>query len=99
MHAGDPIDPFAGILLHAKVGEVVKAGEPIFTANVGSTALLGMSPAARLEQGSKRAREAFMITDPTKHCSPDPLVSYVVDKSDIYTFDPQKLDMKCFTGN
>jgi len=97
LRAGDPIDSFAGLLLHVKVGDVVKAGEPIFTANVGSSELLGVSPTERLEQGSRRAREAFLITDPMKHCSPDPLVSYVVDKTDIYTFDPQKLDLKCFS--
>jgi len=99
LHAGDPIDPFAGLLLHVKVGDTVKPGDALFTVNVGAMNLLGMSPSARMEQGSRRAKDAFVMTDPSKHCSPDPLISYVVDKSDIYTFDPQKLDIKCFTGN
>ena len=96
LHAGDPIDPYAGIILHVKVGDLVKPGDPLFTCYVGNVDLLGMSPSIRLERGSKRAEHAFNITDPNKHCAPDPLVSYLVDTTDIYTFDPQKIDIKYF---
>jgi pyrimidine-nucleoside phosphorylase len=97
LHADDPIDPFAGLLLHAKVGDVVSKGDPLYTAIVGFAPQLA-SASARLDRGVRRAKDAFVIVSQDLHTNQDPLVSYVVDPSDIYSFD-HHLDVKVFRND
>jgi len=74
----------------------VNKGDPLYTASVGFGPK--MAPAgARLERGSKRAKDAFVLTSQELPVQNDPLVSYMVDPHDIYSFD-HGLDIRVFRG-
>lgn len=93
LHAGDPIDPYAGLCLHVKVGDLVKEGDALFTATVGKREVQSLSPVARLAAGSRRASDAFKLCASTTHCFPGSLIAFIVDNNDICVFDSAKSDL------
>ncbi|KAH9261404.1 hypothetical protein BASA81_000036 [Batrachochytrium salamandrivorans] len=98
LHAGDPIDPYAGLRLHVKVGDLVKEGDALFTASVGKREVQGLSPTARLEFGSRRGSDAFKLCPASTHAFPGSLIAFIVDNHDICVFDSGKADLiKHFT--
>ena len=96
LHADDPIDPIAGIQVHVKVGDVVHRGDALMTVSVGHADVPGYTPTQRLERGAKRAREAIAMCAVEQHVVAEPLILYVVDQHDIFTYDPANLDVARF---
>jgi pyrimidine-nucleoside phosphorylase len=71
VRAGEPIDPQAGLVMHAKLGEPVKAGEPICTLFAASDSLFA-EPLALLGH-------AVIITEDREE--PPPLLGEVLTRS------------------
>lgn len=92
---GDPLDYHAGILLHCKVGEVVKQGEPILTALVGDEsqtrdALYALGdPHKRLLEGFQRVCSAVTIAKnaPENYVKAPPAIEYLVDRHGLTPFN------------
>jgi pyrimidine-nucleoside phosphorylase len=89
-YANDPIDLHAGIILHAKMGEMVRKGEPIFSVMVGqeqddeldSKKVGGLSdPQLRLREGFDRALNAIAIAPnkPEFFVNAPPIIEFFVD--------------------
>jgi len=85
MYLTDPVDYDAGIILHAKIGEVVRAGDPIITAFVGDeqdsrVEVLG-DPKLRLQDGFSRAIAGvtFAPNRIENQVAAPPLIDYFID--------------------
>jgi pyrimidine-nucleoside phosphorylase len=68
VRAGDRIDPGAGLMIQGKVGDRVRRGDPLV--------ILHTEDAARVDEASRRIREAYHVGTSTP--SPTPLVLEVV---------------------
>ena len=71
VHPGEPIDPHAGLVMHAKLGNMVEAGEPLSTLYAAQPSLFA-EPMALLTQ-------AILITD--EHEPPPALLGEVLTRA------------------
>ena len=67
---GDPIDREVGVIIHHKVGDAVKAGDPLFTVHANDS--------GKLENAKQHLLDAHQFSE--KPCDPLPLFYGVIDQ-------------------
>ena len=75
----DVIDPAAGMIFHAKCGEVVREGQPLVTLRAATPDLL--------DRGAARVSAAIDVADPNTLGQLPTLISHLVDKDGVKEWD------------